>query len=52
MKFCITDIEEFMIPQKDVTGQVAKVLNSLIDSGTLSMFFDSKWQNIKWEKNS
>ncbi len=42
MKFCITDIEEFMIPQKDVTGQVAKVLNSSNYSGTLNMYFDSK----------
>lgn len=26
MKFDFQDIEEFMIPQKEVTGQVAKVL--------------------------
>lgn len=27
MKFSIKDVEEFMIPQKEVSGQIAKVIN-------------------------
>jgi hypothetical protein len=36
------DIEEFMIPQKDVSSQVAKVIYINKFSGTLNMYFDFK----------
>jgi hypothetical protein len=42
MKFSIPDVEEFMLPQKDVSGQVAKVKIFLNFSGMWSMYFDFK----------
>lgn len=39
MKFSIKDVEEFMVPQKDVSGQIAKVFYFNKVSGTLNMYF-------------